>query len=488
MSGPKSGGTLKLGVATRLVNIGYVPKTRSTFEVFIANAALETLGRYTESGEIVPFLAEKWETDTDKNTITYTLKKGIKFHDGTDFNAEAVKFNADLMIEAKRAEFADLDSVDVLDDYTVRFNLKKWNSAFVESVANFLWIMSPTAYQQMGADGITFHPVGTGPFVFDSYETDVVMKFKKNENYWQQGLPYLDGVEFHFYADQTSAMFSLEAGEIDGIWSTTARNAFDLSNKGFEVLTLKSGLGALARGIIADHGDPNSPFQDVRVRKALGHAIDVDAIIDSMMYGYAIKTNQWGAPTAWSYNPNVQGTPYDPEKAKQLLAEAGYPNGFKTKLISNNNNEDQTFFTIIQGYLKAVGIEADIEVVEEAKWREITQVPGEWDGIIGYNFRGDADLSLYMPRNFTPGGVLYANNLQHPPIIEQLLNEAKVAKTQEEKTRILHQIQLEVWDNHAMAVPMYVSTNPSVLREGIHDTGINVTYMTVWTPETTWME
>lgn len=486
-SGPKSGGTLKLGIATGLVNVGNVPKTRSTFEVFVGNAALETLGRYTETGEIVPHLAEGWETDTENNTITYSLKQGVKFHDGTDFNAEAVKFNADKMIEFKRSEFANLESVDVLDPYTVRFNLKQWDSSFVEVVANFLWIMSPTAYEELGQDGITFQPVGTGPFKFEKYEPDVGMYFTKFEDYWQEGKPYLDRLEIMIYGDPTTARFSLESGEIDGIWSTTPRDASELKDN-FNVLTLQSGLGALARGIITDHGDPNSPFQDVRVRKALGHAIDADAIIDSLMFGFAIRTNQWGAPTAWSYNPDVEGTPYDPEKAKQLLAEAGYPDGFKTKMTTLNNQDDQTWFTAMQAYLADVGIEAEIEVIDEAKFREITMNPGEFDGIIAYNFRGDADLSLYMPRNFTPNGVLYANNLSHPPVIEELLNQAKVATTQEEKRDILFQVQKEVWDNHAMAVPMWVTTNPSVLKNNIHDTGINRTYMTVWEPENAWIE
>lgn len=487
-SGVKSGGTLKLAVIGGLVNIGYVPKSRSLQEVFAANPALETLGRYTPSGEIVPHLAEGWDIDAEAKTLTYRLKKGIKFHDGTDFNAEAVKYNAEKMMEANRSEFLDLESVEVLDDYTVRFNLKVWNSSFVEIVANFLWIMSPTALEQMGEDGITYHPVGTGPFKFEKYEADVGVYYTKFEDYWQEGKPYLDNVQILVFVDDTTARFSFESKEIDGIFNVSARNAYELAAMGHNVLTLETGLGAVASGLITDHGDPNSPFKDVRVRKAIGHAIDVDALIESLMFGYAIKIRQWGSPTAWTYNPDVEGTPYDPEKAKQLLAEAGYPDGFTTKMIVQNNPDAQNLFTAIQGYLAEVGIQGEIEVVDTGKFREMTSAPGEFDGIISYSFRGDADLSMYMPRNFTPGGVLYANNLSHPPIIEQLLTEAKVAKTQEEKTRILLQVQKEVWDNHAMAFPMYLSKSPTVLQQGIHDTGINETNMTFWEPESAWME
>jgi ABC-type transport system substrate-binding protein len=487
--GVKKGGTLKLAIIGGFANIGYVPKSRSLQEVFAGNPAMETLGRYTPSGEIVPYLAEGWDIDVDAPAITYKLKKGIKFHDGTDFNAEAVKYNAEKMLEAKRSEFVDLESVDVLDEHTVRFNLKVWNSSFVETVANFLWIFSPTALEQMGEDGITFHPVGTGPYKFLKYEPDVGIYYTKFEGYWQEGKPHLDEVRILAFADDTTARFSFESKEIDGIFNVSARNASELATSGYNVLTLKTGLGALASGIITDHGDPNSPFKDVRVRKALGHAIDVDAIIESMMFGYAIKINQWGSPTAWTNNPEVEGTPYNPEKAKQLLAEAGYPNGFKTKMTVQNNQDTMNLFTAIQGYLAAVGIEAEIEAVETGKYREITSAPnGEWDGIISYSFRGDADLSMYMPRNFTPNGPLYANNLSHPPIIEQLLNEAKVAKTQEEKKRILQQVQKEVWDNHAMAFPMFLSTSPSVLHTNVQGTAINETNMTFWEPENTWKE
>ncbi|WP_276352190.1 ABC transporter substrate-binding protein [Cohnella caldifontis] len=481
---PKTGGVLKIAMTGAPVNLGLVPKSRTVQEVLMAVPALETLGRYDEKGNIVPWLAESWETDPDAKTITYKLKQGVKFHDGTDFNAEAVKFNLDLMIEAKRQEFKDLASVDVVDASTVKLNLSQWNSSMVESVANFLWIMSPTAYQQMGQDGISKHPVGTGPFEFVSFQQDVSVKYKKFAGYWQQGKPYLDGIEWSVIADPLTASATFQNKDVDAFLNVPADIAKQLTGSG-NVIKLQSGLGARAGGLITDSANPNSPFADVRVRQALGYAIDRQELVTSILGGFALVTNQWGTQTSWSYNPDVEGLKYDPEKAKQLLKDAGYPNGFKTTIYSIGQDQ---MVTAMQGYLARVGIDAKIEVLDTAKFQEMTGAKGKWDGIMPYNFRGDADLALYMPRNFGVGGPLYANNILHPDDVTQLLEQAKTAKDQETKKQISLELQKKVFDEYALAYAMYVDTAPAALQSYVKDSGINQTYMTVFTPENAWLD
>jgi ABC-type transport system substrate-binding protein len=481
---PKSGGVLKLAMTGAPVNLGLVPKSRTVQEVLMAVPALETLGRYDEKGNIVPWLAESWETDANAKTITYKLRKGVKFHDGTDFNAEAVKFNLDLMINAKRQEFKDLASVDVIDDSTVRLNLSQWNSSMVESVANFLWIMSPTAYQQLGEDGISKHPVGTGPFEFVSFQQDVSVKYKKFDGYWQPGKPYLDGIEWDVIADPLTASASFQNKDVDAFLNVPADVARQLTGTG-TIIKLQSGLGARAGGLITDSANPDSPFADVRVRQALGYAIDRKELVTSILGGFALVTNQWGTPTSWSYNPDVEGQKYDPEKAKQLLKDAGYPNGFKTTIYSIGQDQ---MITAIQGYLAHVGIDAKIEVLDTAKFQEMTGAKGKWDGIMPYNFRGDSDLALYMPRNFAAGGPLYANNILHPDEVTSLLEQAKTAKDQETKKQISFELQKKVFDEYALAYAMYVDTAPAALQPYVKDSGINQTYMTVFTPESVWLD
>jgi ABC-type dipeptide transport system, periplasmic component len=484
-NGKKYGGTLRLAMNSPSANLGNVVQSRTVQEVLMAAPALETLGRYDPQGNIVPWLAESWDPDPNALTITYHLRSGVKFHDGTDFNADAVKWNLEQMISAGRSEFVDIDAVEVVDDKTVRIRLKHWNSSMVESIANFLWIISPAAYEKNGKDWAAKNPVGTGPFVIDSFEQDVVIKYKKFDGYWQEGKPYLDAIEWHMIADPLIAAASFRNKDIDGYLGVPADTAKELAGVG-NLVKLQSGLGAVGLGWITDSGDPNSPFADARVRKALGHAINVEELVSALSGDFSIVTNQWGVSTVWSYNPQVQGTPYDPEKAKQLLAEAGYGNGLKTTLTAVQNNEQ--WATATQGYLKAVGIDAEIQIVDDAKFREMTGNKGSWDGIMQYNFRGDGDVALYMPRNFGVNGPLYAPNVAKPDDVQQLLEEVKRAPDQETKTKIAHELQRLVFEEYALAKPLFISTSPAVLHHEVKDTGINETYMTMYRPEDAWLD
>lgn len=483
-SGPKSGGVLRLTMNNGPINLGFIPQSRTIQEVLMTAPALETLGRYDEKGNIVPWLAENWKTDPEAKTIVYKLKQGVKFHDGTDFNAAAVKFNLEQMLAAKRQEFTDIQNVDTVDDYTVKLSLKQWNSSMVESIANFLWIMSPAAFQKYGKDGLAKHPVGTGAFEFDSFQQDVSVKYKKFSGYWQKGKPYLDGIEWSIIQDPLTAAASFKKKDVDAYLGVSSDVAKQLEGAG-NIINLQSGLGANAVGLITDSANPKSPFADVKVRQALGYAIDRKGIVSALYGNYAIVTSQWGAPTSWSYNPDVQGTPYNPDKAKQLLAEAGYPNGFKTTL--NCLPASQQLMTAVQGYLAKVGIDAKISVLDDAKFKDMTGSKAQWDGIMIYNSRGDADLALYMPRNFGVGGPLYANNILHPDKVNQMLEQVKTAKDQESKKQISFQLQKAVFDENALAYAMYVNAAPAALQSYVSDSGINQTYMTMFTPESVWL-
>jgi peptide/nickel transport system substrate-binding protein len=474
------GGVLKLAFNIGPVNIGYMPQARTIEETIIGGAVLETLTRFDSSGQFVPWLAESWEQDVAGKSITYKLKQGVKFQDGTDFNAEAVKWNIDQLLAVDKAEFRNVASVEAVDAHTVKLNLKSWDSTMLESVTNFLWIMSPTAFEKLGQDTFSKQPVGTGAFVIDQFEQDVKVTFKKNENYWQSGKPYLDGLEFHIINDPLIASASFKTGDVDGYLMAPTSTIKELEGEA-NVVRLTSGLGARAGGFITDSANPDSPFADVKVRKAMGHAIDSEAITKSLYGDTVINTNQWGVSTSWSYNPSVEGQPYDPDKAKQLLAEAGYPKGFKTKLTGGAADSDR--LTAVQAYLKEVGIDAQIEIVEIGKYKDMTGAKAAWDGIITYNFRGDADLALYMTRNLAPGGPLYSNNIFHPEDVTKLFEEAKVAPDQATKTDISHKLQKLVFDEYALAYPEYVTTSPAILKNYVKDSGINETYMTFFRPE-----
>ena len=232
----KTGGIVRYSYYRDGTVIGYPPKWSSPVEYSIFPLAIENLAYFDKVGNVVPGLATSWKADYATKSITVELRKGIKFHDGTDFNAQAAKWNIDQYILAKKADIL-LKSVDIIDDYNIRVNLPSWDSECVWKLMYFAGSMiSPTAFEKAGTtqkereDWATSNPVGTGPFLFVSKQRDVKTVFKKNPNYWQKDRPYVDGVEYVIIADPLVQMAALKAGEIDAICDATPMNASTLKS------------------------------------------------------------------------------------------------------------------------------------------------------------------------------------------------------------------------------------------------------------------
>ena len=164
----------------------------------------------------VPWLATGWKIAKDLRSITFTLRKGVKFHDGTDFNAEAVKWNLDRYRTSTNTELKSVESVEVLDPFTVKLNLSKWSSTLIDNFTMHAGMMiSPTSFQKNGADWAKTHPVGTGPFKLAYWQRDTSVKFEKFPGYWQKGKPYLDGVEWVIIADMVTRTMAFKKGEAE---------------------------------------------------------------------------------------------------------------------------------------------------------------------------------------------------------------------------------------------------------------------------------
>ena len=213
---PLYGGTLTIGMNRDAVFLGDPIELTQQQDTVMSRPAVETLARYDTSGKLIPVLATSWEMNSTALTMTITLRKGVKFHDGTDFNATAVKFNLDRFTASKRSELTQVKSVDVVDDYTVRLNLKTWDNTIDGAALYYAGNMiSPLAFQTNGKAWIEKNPVGTGPFKFVSWERDVSLVYQKNTNYWQPGKPYLDKIQFRVIADPMVSLAALERREID---------------------------------------------------------------------------------------------------------------------------------------------------------------------------------------------------------------------------------------------------------------------------------
>lgn len=323
---PQYGGTLKILSNPGVVDIGLPGEINSSNDGCYRAPALEQLLGYDTGGkgEIVPWLATAWQYNPDYTALTLTLRKGVKFHDGTDFNAAAAKFSLDLVLNSTMVDLKTVSSIDAVDDYTVRLNLKVFDSALLTSLAGYLCPMaSPTAIKSMSKADAMVHPVGTGPFKFVNYTRDVSIKYEKFTAYWQKGKPYLDALEFDLVADPVVQLVSFKAGEAQIMRVIAASDAAALKATGKFTLNPQE---VATDCLVGDSAHSTSVFSNLKVRQAMAYAIDNAVVAKTIGQGFFPPTNQLASPIDSAYNPNIVGYPYNPTKAKQLLADAGYPN------------------------------------------------------------------------------------------------------------------------------------------------------------------
>lgn len=463
-------------------NFGYPPEQRTSTATFFVQPVYETLGRYDESGRMVPWLAERWEIDPGGPSITFFLNKGILFHDGTLFDAEAVKWNIEAYQAAARPEVSGIASIDVIDQYTVRLNMEEWNNTLLENVAHYVKMTSPSAVEANGVEWAANNPVGTGPFKLESYERDVYLKFVKNEDYWIEGLPYLDSIEYTIIQDRHTGANYFKSGEADVLVQMDPETYEDLLQSGKYFLRQQSGIGAAGYGLIYDSGNPESPFHDVRVRKAVAHAIDREAIVQAIWRGQGTTGDQWNPESSYSYNPNIVGYDYNPEKAKQLLAEAGYPNGFKTKLIMDTSRA--AMGAAVQNYLKEVGIEADISVVDQATW--ISYITDKWDGIILWLRIMSPNAAMQINRTFSKQATNYAKNVAIPEGLEEMLQASLTEPDFDKAVQIIHDMQKIIFDEHALGLPIVNPQNAIATQLHVQNLEMYARHGYDWNPESVW--
>ena len=327
----------------------------------------EGLTRFMGDGSVVPGLAESWEISEDGLTYTFKLHSGVTFHDGTTMDAEDVKFsldriNADDSVNAQKALFSAISEVNVVDPTTVEIKLSEPNGNLLFNLA---WgdavIVAPESI-----DNIKQLPIGTGAFKFTSWTQGDNIMIEKNPNYW--GTPAaLDMATFKFISDPTAAFASMMAEDVDVFVAFPAPEnlpQFEADPR-FQVL-----VGSTEGETILAMNNKQAPFDNVKVREAVAHAINRQAIIDGAMFGYGTPIGTHFAPHNPAYVDETALSAFDPEKAKALLAEAGFTDGFETTLDLPPPSYARRGGEIIAAQLADVGITAKINNVEWAQWLE----------------------------------------------------------------------------------------------------------------------
>ncbi len=392
----------------------------------IANVYDGLLKYKSDSTELEPALATEWNISEDGKVYTFKLREGVKFHDGTEFNADAVKFSIDRQLPPNRTDdmpyasftFGPVEKVEVVDKNTVKIILTEAYTPFLSNLAMALAapIVSPAAVKQHG-DKFIENPVGTGPFKFVKWDKSQSIQLEKNNEYWGEKAK-VDKLIFQFTKENSVRATQLMTGAVDIIDGVDSNNVAEIEKAG-AVMAEDEGMNINYMAFNA----ARAPFNDSKLRQAISHAIDREELVKYLYQGYAKVANSYMPSFIPGFNDKIVPYEYNPEKSKALLKELGKENLEVKMVVYSNprpyNPAGQKLAEAIQGYLLKVGIKSKIDVYT---WTEYKQklIQGEGD-ILFYGWTGDNG----DPDNFL--SLLDSNE------IESSLNAAKYKNEQVDK-------------------------------------------------------
>jgi peptide/nickel transport system substrate-binding protein len=431
---------------------------------FVMATIYDSLVRYkTGTTEVVPGLAEKWDVSADGLTYTFHLRKGVTFHDGSPFNAKTYiqgidrllnKQNPDSIFNTGPVEgmidftYEDVTGYRAVDDDTVEFKLKQPSAALLASLA-MVWngVVSPTAATKYGKD-FRNHPTGSGPFVFREWRQRDQIVLDANPNYWG-GKPKVDHLVFKEYPDPQAALLALKRGDIQILGDVSAQSVAALKADANIQLVTQPGLA------VSGVGMPNdvAPFTDKRVRQALNYAIDRDAIDKALFQGLAVPMSSPLPESQWGFDSSLKAYPYDPDKAKKLLEEAGFKPGMKVEFLTYNsprgyNPAGPDLATAIQGYLQKIGIEADVRKVDMGA-NLATIRSGKYPGLFLVGWTGDnGDPDNFVGELFHSKNIPITNTARYrSPEVDKLLDQAVKESDPQKRLALYSEIQKTILDD-----------------------------------------
>ena len=447
-------GTLVVGLVAEPVNLDPAQVTDLNSNR-VGRRIAETLVTFPdESTQIVPGLAESWVVSKDGLRYAFKLRKGVSFHDGTPLDAEAVKFSIDRQINPEHPFnklgkypfanffFGNIKAVEVVDPLTVEFVLKEPRASFLAVLtAGAASIVSPTAVRKYGQD-YALTPVGTGPFKYVSWERGQRVVLEKNPSYWRFPVK-LERVIYRPIVEDQARLTELLTGALDLIVGTPPDYVGQLEANPKVTLLKQVGAHVWYLGI----NNQKKPYDDKRVRQALNYAVNKDAIVRDVLKGTGSLSVGPVLPKTWGADGGLKPYPYDPERAKKLLAEAGYPGGFTTTLwVPESGSGMQSpvaMSTVIQSNLKAVGVNVSLQTMEWgaylAKLRSKEQELFALSWMAGTE---DPDMVMYPllhSSQWTPNGpnrALYKNEK-----FDEILHQARLTTDEKKRADLYRQAQ-----------------------------------------------
>src|SRR5215510_10549026 len=401
---PKPGGTLR--VAWEADVTGLDPHLSPGIQAyFVVGNLFNSLLTIDAELNYVPELAESWDVLEDGKVYVFHLRKGVKFHDGTDFDAEVVRWNFQRIVDPEEKAidvpfYSIVEAVEVVDAHTVKFILNHPSATLLPVMAanraGFLQ-MSPASYKQWGKENVRLHPVGTGPFKLARWEQNQIIVLEKNPDYFKPGLPYLDRIEFKIMKDGITRATALRAGEVDFV-NYVPKELVERLSKEPKIRVVQ---GPDTQNVNISFNNGKKPFDDVRVRLALGgYGIDRHVIAKTALLGFGKPLWSFVPPGGKDHIDFAEEFPYNPQKAKALLKEAGFDdkNPLKYTIMTHSAEPSlPTVATIMKTQMAKIGVEVTIEVLDRPVFLRRLTTDRDWDQFVNLTLSSlDANTLSYL--------------------------------------------------------------------------------------------
>jgi len=446
---PVYGETLTVTLSAEPPGLDPTTSPAATIKRVVHYNLFEGLLKVDRTGKVVPMLAKSYTASKDGKEYTFALHPGIKFHDGKPCTAEDVKFSLERILDPKTAApyrmyYEGIETVQVVDPLNVKITLKKYDSMFLFNIARGDAVIVP----RQAVDKLKSQPIGTGPFKLAEWKRGDSIVLVKNTDYYLKGIPYLDKVIFKFIPDPSSQLAALKAGDVDVIAYDMAPENVAALEKDARFKVLK---GHTTTDVIMAMNHSKKPFNDPKVRQAITLAIDRKAVIQGAMSGFGTPIGSHMDPTN-PYYVDLSGLyPYNPEKAKSLLAEAGYPKGFEAILkLPEPYAYARRSGEVIADQLSKVGIKLTLEVIQMGQWVDRVFKNADYDlTVMGH--AEPFDIEIYGKPNYY---FRYSN-----PKFQEMLKKAEEEINEQTRKKIYADIQKLIADDF---VNVYLFVNPAL--------------------------
>lgn len=473
---------LAAGGASSVIKIGMISDIKSFDPAHLGDPNAELVGHSIYnylvrfgpgSTEIEPDLATRWETSSDGKVITFHLRKGVNFHKGFgEFTAEDAKFSIERHLDPNvKSRFLgvvkEVEKVEAVGSHTLRIHFKAPNPSFL---TNFLafgsgWMLSKKAVEKFGSK-YDFNPVGTGPFIYESYQRGTKVVVTKNQDYYK-GPPKLSRVEFIPIPESAVSYAAVQSGDVDLIY-TRSKTIYGRAKKNTD-LKVMTAPALTVRQLYLNTN--RGPMKDVRVRRAIAHAIDRKQLLVHVLGNTGIVGDSILNPNHFGYTNDIKQYPFDPARAKKLLSEAGFPNGFEMTFVYPLIPPDFELAPAIAGFLGKVGIKVKLEGVERVAFHTRVGQGGYDMLIIGLTRPPDPDnyltVAFYSP-NRPPG-----QNHSYYGNADKLIERARVELDRARRKEIYINIQKMAAEDMP-TIPIYYPYSIAVMRKNVkgHVVGI----------------